>query len=260
MFPASLCFRKARTDEIGCLKRNPRYAFYNIDLAFCITKAGRIMLIALLWSLSHQQQPRYSSSSPSVTLIRATKAEAQFAPLPPPLPHPSATLLPPPLLPLQAPPQLDTRLAQEYGQEDRDEQDLIAAINKERETRGLRPLTLDPLLTATARAHSREMCDLDYFDHESPTPACQTPLDRYLVARRVQGQEPPHAALVGENLFYASVTDGVYNAGYAHTALMASPEHRANILEPRFTKVGVGLYRDSEGRFWVTEMFLRASQ
>ena len=36
---------------------------------------------------------------------------------------------------------------------------------------------------------------------------------------------------------------------------MNSPGHRANILEPRFTKIGVGLYRNSEGRFWVTEMF-----
>jgi uncharacterized protein YkwD len=220
------------------------------------------MLIALLWALSYQQKPRYSSPSPSVTHIRAVNAEAQFMPLPLPVSfaHPPATLLPPPLLPLQAPLHFDTRLAEEYGQEDRDEQDLLTAINKERKTRGLGPLTLDPLLTTTARAHSREMCDLNYFDHESPTPACQTPLDRYLVARRVQGQEPLRAALVGENLFYASVTDGVYNASYAHTRLMASPGHRANILEPRFTKVGVGLYRDPQGRFWVTEMFLRDSQ
>ena len=51
--------------------------------------------------------------------------------------------------------------------------------------------------------------------------------------------------------------DSVYNASYAHMSLMNSPGHRANILEPRFTKIGVGLYRDSQNRFWVTETFLR---
>ena len=220
------------------------------------------MLIALLWALSHPQRPHLAPSPSPAPPIHVVKSEAQFAPLPPPFSfvHPPATLSPPPLLPLQAPPQFETRLAEGERQEDRDEQDLIAAINTERKTRGLSPLTLDPLLTATARAHSREMSDLNYFNHESPTPANQTPLDRYLATRRIQGQEKPHTALVGENLFYASVTDSVYNAGYAHTRLMASPGHRANILEPRFTKVGVGLYRDPQGRFWVTEMFLRDKQ
>ena len=221
------------------------------------------MLIALLWALSHQQKPhlvpivfsrnahpQWSKRRHSLRLCRPHSR----------LPILPATLSPPPLLPLQAPPYFETRLAEGESQEDRDEQDLIAAINTERKTRGLSPLTLDPLLTATARAHSREMSDLNYFNHESPTPANQTPLDRYLATRRIQGQEKPHTALVGENLFYASVTDSVYNAGYAHTRLMASPGHRANILEPRFTKVGVGLYRDPQGRFWVTEMFLRDKQ
>jgi len=140
--------------------------------------------------------------------------------------------------------------------EEQEEQDLVAAINAERTGRGLEPLTPDPLLRVTARAHCREMCDLAYFQHHSPTPGLQTPLDRYLAGRRAWGEEPPSAALVGENIFYASVTDAVYNAAYAHRRLMASPGHRANILEPRFSRVGVGLYRDGQGRFWVTEMFL----
>ena len=119
------------------------------------------------------------------------------------------------------------------------------------------PLTEDPLLNVTARSHSREMCSLSYFDHCSPTTGRRTPLDRYLAGLRAWGESKPEAALVGENIFYASATDAVYNVAYAHTSLMNSPGHRANILEPRFTKVGVGLYRDDQGRFWVTEMFLR---
>lgn len=139
----------------------------------------------------------------------------------------------------------------------REEQDLVAAINTERTSRGLGPLSVDPLLCDAARAHCREMCDLNYFAHRSPTPGDETPADRYLEVLHTVGEKRPASALVGENIFYASVTNDVYGAGYAHQRLMASPSHRENILEPRFTKVGVGLYRDPEGRFWVTEMFLR---
>ena len=130
---------------------------------------------------------------------------------------------------------------------------------KERTSRGLEALAVDPLLDEAACAHSREMCELSYFNHHSPTPGEATPIDRYLEALHTEGGRQPAHALVGENIFFASKTSDVYNAQYAHQELMASPGHRKNILEPRFTKVGVGVYRDPEGRFWVTEMFLRDS-
>ncbi len=141
----------------------------------------------------------------------------------------------------------------------REEEDLVAAINTERTSRGLEALAADPLLQGTACAHSREMCELNYFNHHSPTPGETTPIDRYVDALHADGERQPASALVGENIFFASVTNDVYNAQYAHQSLMASPSHRKNILEPRFTKVGVGVYRDPEGQFWVTEMFLRDS-
>ncbi len=179
---------------------------------------------------------------------------SQFGHQPPPTGSLPAPLLSPPrrLMPMTASLRLDTR-----PQEEREEADLIAAINNERTQRGIGPLTEDPLLNVTARTHSREMCSLSYFDHHSPTAGIQTPMDRYLVGLRAWGEGKPEAALVGENIFYSSATDAVYNVAYAHVCLMHSPGHRANILEPRFTKVGVGLYRDAQGRFWVTEMFLR---
>lgn len=145
------------------------------------------------------------------------------------------------------------------AEEARDEEDLVASINNERVARGLGPLQLDPLLSEAARTHCREMCDLNYFAHLSPTAGDETPVRRYLDELHLFGEKRPARALVGENIFFASVTNDLYNADYAHRRLMASPSHRANILEPRFTKVGVGLYRDPQGRFWVTEMFLRDS-
>lgn len=138
-----------------------------------------------------------------------------------------------------------------------EEMDLIARTNAERTARGLNALVLDPLLTATARGHSLEMCARDYFDHHSPTPGIATPMDRYLSALHGLGDPTPRYVLVGENIFFCSATTAIYNGAYGHQAFMNSPGHRANILEGRFTKIGIGVYRDAAGRFWITEMFLR---
>ncbi len=138
-----------------------------------------------------------------------------------------------------------------------EEQAFVAMINAERSERGLSILTVDPMLIATARAHSEEMCSLDYFDHHSPTPSMSSPMDRYLTSAKQLGLPQPEYLLVGENIFYCSVFNDIYNVDYAHRAFMASPGHRANILEPRFAKVGIGIYRNAKGEFWVTEMFSR---
>jgi uncharacterized protein YkwD len=55
---------------------------------------------------------------------------------------------------------------------------------------------------------------------------------------------------IGENIAY-NVT-----VRRAHRALMASPGHRANILDPRMRRVGVGVV-ERHGRLWVTEIFTK---
>jgi uncharacterized protein YkwD len=129
-----------------------------------------------------------------------------------------------------------------------DEMRYLELTNKERAARGLSQLVIDPLLVEVGRAHSREMSDKAYFSHTSPTTALKTPLDRYLAA------EPhrPSWALVGENLFYCSIVD----VERGHGAFMNSKGHRANILEPRYERMGVGIYVNPRGEFYVTEMFL----
>ena len=221
----------------------------------------------MLTLLSHGKPLRPAKSAPSQAPFSKTAPETavknavEFILLDSPPPgdaaaSPTSRSLPPRrLMPQAAALRLDTR-----AQAEREETDLIAAINHERRAHGLAPLAEDPLLDVTARAHSGEMCRLGYFEHQSPLPQTRTPLDRYLSGLHAWGETRPESALVGENIFYASVSDATYNSAYAHTALMNSPGHRANILEPRFTKVGVGLFRDPAGRFWVTEMFLRDHQ
>jgi uncharacterized protein YkwD len=129
-----------------------------------------------------------------------------------------------------------------------EEQRFIDLVNYERWSRGLQQLELDPVLVKAARDHSREMAEKSYFDHYSPTPGLRSSMDRYIDAL---GHRPGYAYL-GENLFYCSVVD--VNRG--HDRLMKSTGHRANILNPRFRTIGVGVYVSPDGQFWVTEMFL----
>ena len=137
------------------------------------------------------------------------------------------------------------------------EVEFIQRVNAERVSRGLNALIVDPLLVRIARGHSQEMCDRNYFDHHSPTAGQVTPMDRYLKGLQDSAQDTPPYLLVGENIFYCSVFNDTYNVAYGHQALMNSPGHRANILDPRFAKIGVGTFQDARGQFWVTEMFLK---
>jgi uncharacterized protein YkwD len=137
------------------------------------------------------------------------------------------------------------------------EAEFIRLINIDRSKRGLGALALDPVLMDTARLHSRDMAERDYFSHHSPAPAPRTPTLRYVEDLKNIGGVQPESMLVGENIYYCSVYTKDFDVKYSHKALMDSPGHRANILEPRYQKVGVGVYIDPIGQFYVTEMFLR---
>ncbi|MFQ3548325.1 MAG: CAP domain-containing protein [Armatimonadota bacterium] len=128
------------------------------------------------------------------------------------------------------------------------EQQFIDLTNEERWNQDLGVLSVNPLLVQIAREHSKEMAEKNYFDHYSPTPGLKTPMDRYLSG---YGKRPTWA-YVGENLFYCSIVD----VQRGHRALMQSPKHRDNILNPRYEQMGVGVYIGKDGRFWVTQMFL----
>ncbi|HVF09277.1 MAG TPA: CAP domain-containing protein [Abditibacteriaceae bacterium] len=144
-------------------------------------------------------------------------------------------------------PQPDVRLA-------RLERAMARLVNKERAQLGLSPLTYDSTLAAVARAHSAEMRDHNYFAHESPTDALRAPLDRYRAVFRAS------PAIVAENVFRAWGDRHRLSAAdvqEAHTSLMQSPSHRSNIVEPRVTRIGIGILANANGDIWVTQMFVR---
>jgi uncharacterized membrane protein required for colicin V production len=102
---------------------------------------------------------------------------------------------------------------------------MLHLLNAERRRRGLAPLRMDERLRQLARKHSADMLVRGYFGHENPEG--RSPFDRM----RVAGVSF-HAA--GENIAFAP------SVSTAHTGLMNSPGHRANILNPAFHRVGIG--------------------
>lgn len=103
---------------------------------------------------------------------------------------------------------------------------MLQLLNRERVAAGLNPLEADPELTEVARKHSGDMFARGYFAHD--TPEGRDPFDRMKDAGvRYQA--------AGENLALAPTVQ------VAHTGLMNSPGHRANILHKSFGRVGIGI-------------------
>jgi uncharacterized protein YkwD len=123
------------------------------------------------------------------------------------------------------------------------ERELLSVLNRERAGRGLSVLHLSPAIVDLARGQSADMARLDVLRHTSATGKS--------FADRLFDAGVPYAAN-GENV--ARV--GAPVAGLIHQSFMASPGHRANILNPDFDEVGISIVPGPENAFFVTEDFI----
>lgn len=119
------------------------------------------------------------------------------------------------------------------------ENKVFELTNVERTKNGLKPFTLNVELSKVARIKSQDMTDKNYFDHNSPTYG--SPFDmmkkfgisyNYAAENIAKGQRTPEEVV---------------------TAWMNSAGHRANILNPNLTQIGVGY--DSRANTW-TQQFI----
>jgi uncharacterized protein YkwD len=132
------------------------------------------------------------------------------------------------------------------------EQAMFADVNRVREEIGLGALEWDARLASAARQHSDEMERLFYFAHESPTAAFEDVLDRVYLAGLTDISVAEN--LASENSVPPSADPEV--VGREVTALlMASEDHRANILDRRFTHSGIGCVASDEGTLLCTQLF-----
>ncbi len=113
-----------------------------------------------------------------------------------------------------------------------DEKSVAWRINNEHYKRSIRSLAVWESLSNTARAHSCSMKNAQRLYHSTN------------LGSKVRGWR-----ILGENV---AMGGNLYSI---HLAWMNSYAHRDNILERRYTALGVGSCRDSNGTFWVTTIF-----
>ncbi|MDT8901899.1 CAP domain-containing protein [Anaeroselena agilis] len=122
-----------------------------------------------------------------------------------------------------------------------EEQQALALLNQDRAANGLPALKANTQLTQLARNYAQDMIARGFFSHYNPEG--QSPFDRMQQA----GISYKYA---GENL---AVNSGI---AAAEVAFMNSSGHRANILSPNFTEVGIGVARNTRGQVYVVQEFI----
>ena len=122
--------------------------------------------------------------------------------------------------------------------------DMLERINNDRAKDGKKKLQWDEKLCQSALLKSEDMNNNNYFEHNSPSGI--TP---WYWIKKVGYKY----TFVGENLAL-----NYFTSQSAHTALMNSPGHRANILNDNFTEIGINFVRgklNGEDAFFVVQHF-----
>jgi len=122
------------------------------------------------------------------------------------------------------------------------ERQLFDAANRERRSQGLAALHWDEALAVAARSHALEMAK------------------RGAVSHQFAGEPnlPTRARQAGAH--YSSLAENVDqgpNAGTIHRDLIASPLHRANILDREMDSAGIGV-AERDGQWFAVEDFSKA--
>jgi hypothetical protein len=118
------------------------------------------------------------------------------------------------------------------------EQYMLDLINAERAAVGARPLVLDDNLQTSSETHSQWMIGSDSFSHQGVNGS--SPHGRMEAA----GYQFTGVYGSGENIAWVSLRapEGYMDeVQLMHQNLMNSPGHRANILNPGFEEIGIGI-------------------
>jgi hypothetical protein len=113
------------------------------------------------------------------------------------------------------------------------EAEFVADLNAARAAQGLAPLTVDSSMRAAARDWAVWMAENDTLQH----------------AADIVTGAPADWVKVGENVGRGGSVVSVFNA------FMASPGHAANVLDPKYTRVGVGMVWNPDGVLYTTHRF-----
>ncbi len=118
---------------------------------------------------------------------------------------------------------------------------MLELVNQERAKAGLNALKWDAEVARVANIKAQDMVQNNYFSHTSPTYG--SPFDMmksFGISYRT----------AGENLAGYNSVEG------AHNGLMNSDGHRANILNPNFTHIGIGVQKSPRYGYVFVQMFI----
>lgn len=121
--------------------------------------------------------------------------------------------------------------------------EVLEFTNNERAAVGAASLAWSDEAAQVAYLHCADMRNRGYVAHV--TPEGLTPADRLWNAGVAYW-------ISGENIHYRSPPGG---SAAAVQAWMASEGHRENLLDARFTHIGVGMHNDGETSWWVQVLF-----
>jgi hypothetical protein len=114
------------------------------------------------------------------------------------------------------------------------EGELLSLINAERTARGLGSLSMFADLKDDALAWSQHLMDQGSLSHNPNLASATSSWDK-----------------LGENVGVGP------NVAALHTAFMASPSHRGNVLGD-YDKVGIAVVEESPTKLWVTVVFMKS--
>jgi len=119
----------------------------------------------------------------------------------------------------------------------------FALVNQDRAANGVAPLAYSAMLARVAQYRAQEMLTRNYFSHYNPDTG-QLAFVELLQAWGITYMR------AGENIAWST------NPSMAgiNTLFMNSPDHRANILNPAFHHVGIGVATDGQ-KTMVAEVF-----
>lgn len=163
----------------------------------------------------------------------ATADSSSSPKIPPPVVSPPV-VVPPVVIPVPNTPPVSGGTATE-------EQHAFDLLNADRASNGLKALKFNMQLSTLGEKYAQDMINRNYFSHYNPEG--QSPFDRMKQAGIVY-------SYAGENLAINS------NVTTAERAFMNSPGHKANILSPNYTEVGLGVRYDAKGSVYVVQEFI----
>lgn len=118
-------------------------------------------------------------------------------------------------------------------------QTLLEDANRDRAAQGKPPLTLNPALTAAAQKHADMMAEQNILSHDLPGEAGLAPRAAAAGA---------HFSSIAENI---AVSDALHRI---HESWIQSAPHNANLMNPEFTIVGIGIAKHG-GKIFAVEDF-----